>query len=220
MNIDSFAMSMAEGSPSFKMDVSLVFGSPKNREKILRTCFDSIDIWSLKYFGSINKSPFERRFDSITKNAAIIDNEVWVYGIDSTVSSDIVAAVKIAAEWYQTTPQAFIRNIYVKNLNAEGERIMSPNDLVQENKKLYTGVSKAIREAARILDYSGGIDFWVMSNNVNPKIPKKELHQALRDGGAKATAVAKRKFKYISGSNDGEDAQMLITNLHLGKLQV
>ena len=65
-----------------------------------------------------------------------------------------------------------------------------------------------------------------MSNNVNPKIPKDDLHQALRDGGAKATGVAKRKYKYkykykyISGTNDGEGQQMLITNLHLGKFKI
>lgn len=219
MNSDSFAMSMAEGNPLYKMDVSLVFGNPKNREKILRTCFDSIEVWSTKY-ARVNKSPFERRIDSLTKNAAIIDKEVWVYGINSTISNDIVAAVKIAAEWYQTSPNSFIKNIYVKNLNSEDDSFFSKNDLIKKNKELYSDVTKSIQDAARILDFRGGIDFWVMSNNANHKIPKKDLHQALRNGGATATAVAKRRYKYISGSNDGKDEQMFITNLHLGKLQV
>lgn len=38
---ETIAMSMAEGGPRFKMDVSLVFGSEKRRDKVLRTCFDS-----------------------------------------------------------------------------------------------------------------------------------------------------------------------------------
>lgn len=219
MNIDTVAMSMAEGDPRYKMDVSLVFGNTKKRDKVLRTCLDSLDIWTKKYV-NVNKSPFERRIESTVRQAAVIDKEVWVYSVNSTFSADIVAAVKIAADWYDVSPKAFMRNIYVKNLNAESENDMLNAALVQANKKLYTGVSKAIHEAARILNVTGEIDFWVMSNNVNPKIPKDDLHQALRDGGAKATGVAKRKYKYISGSNDGEDQQMLVTNLHLGKFKL
>ena len=219
MNIDTFAMSMAEGDPRYKMDVSLVFGEAKNRERVLRTSFDTMDAWTKKYF-KINKLPFERKINTVTKQAAVIDKEVWVYNIDSTLSSDIAAAIQIAAQWYDVSPEHFIRNIYVKNLNAESEHLMSKVALVQANKGLYTGVSSAIQDAARMLNLSGEINFWVMSNNFNPKIPKEELHQSLRDGGAIGTAVAKKRYKYISGSNDGENSQMLITNLHLAKFKV
>lgn len=172
-----------------------------------------------KYVG-VSKSPFERRIDSIVKKAAIIEKEVWVYGINSTLSGDIVAAVKIASEWHDVSPQSFMRNIYVKNLNAEDEHTMSNPALIQANKKLYTDVSLAIQAAAKILKVSGEIDFWIMSNNLNPKIPKSDLHDALRQGGAAGVAVAKRKYRYTSGSNDGLDARLIVTNLHLGKFKV
>lgn len=219
MNMDNVAMSIAEGDPSYKMDVSLVFGSTVKRDKVLRTSFDSLEVWSKKYV-KVNKSPFERRIDSVTKKAAIIDQEVWVYGIDSTISHHIVSAVKIAAEWFDISPKAFMQNIYAKNLNAEGEHAMSESALIQENKKLYTGVGEAIQEAARMLKVKGNIDFWVMSSNINHKLPKQELHQALKQGGAKRTAVAKQKYRYMSGSNNAEKQQMLITNLHLGRFNI
>lgn len=139
-----------------------------------------------------------------------------MYDINSTLSSDIIAAVRIAAEWYHISPEAFMRNIYVKNLNVENEQQHrnSPGALVQANQNLYTGVGLAIKEAAIALGVSGDIDFWVMSNNVNPKIPRADLHQALRDSGAK-TGVGKRRYQYRSGSNDGTGERMLITHLHL-----
>jgi len=65
------AMSMAEGDPRFRMDVSLVFGGTQERQQVLRTCLDPLDVWSSKY-AQVNKSPFDADIDSITKQAAII----------------------------------------------------------------------------------------------------------------------------------------------------
>ena len=48
MNIERFAMSMAEGDPNYKMDVSLVFNGTNERDKVLRTSFGSIELWSKK----------------------------------------------------------------------------------------------------------------------------------------------------------------------------
>ncbi|GLS26527.1 hypothetical protein GCM10007877_22430 [Marinibactrum halimedae] len=219
MLFETVATSMAEGSPKFKMDVSLVFGGRKEREKVLRTCFDSIEVWSKKY-ASVGASPFECEINSKTNFAAIIEGEVWVFGVDSTNYLDIVAAVTVAAKWYKVSPQAFMRNIYTKNLNMEGEHLMETAALIQANKSLYTGVSLAIQEAAKYFGVVGEVDFWIMSNSKNPKIPKPDLHQALREGGAVGSAVAKKNYRYTSGSNDGKERRQIITHLHLAKFNI
>jgi len=219
MNVVKSAISMAEGNPKYKMDVSLIFGGNEERHYVLRTCLDSLTVWKTKYI-DVNMAPFEARGHSTSKEAAIIEQEVWVFGIDSTISSDIEAAIKIAADWYGILPKDLMRNIYVKNLNAEREDMLAKSALIEANKGLYQGVCMATQTAARALSVSGELNFWVMSNNVNPKIPKAELHQALRAAGAIGTATARKKYRYISGSNDGTDERMLITHLHLAKFVI
>jgi hypothetical protein len=75
--------------------------------------------------------------------------------------------------------------------------------------------------AAQKLGVSGELNLWVVSSNVNEKIPKMELHDALRDGGAEAVGVAKKPFDMRSGNNDGSGAALIkSTNLHLAKFRV
>ncbi|RYZ92557.1 MAG: hypothetical protein EOO68_22580 [Moraxellaceae bacterium] len=224
------AMSMAEGHPRYAMDVSMVFGGKTDRDRVLRTTFDQLGVWKSKYT-DVSISKYEPKKYVTFKEAATINNpatkkeEVWVFGIDSTNADDIVTAVQIAADKYETSPGDFLRNIYVKNLNAEREhQILHQGGLqalVNANKKLYTGVSDAIRKAARKLCISGELNLWVVSSNVNEKIPKTDLHNALREGGAEAVGVAKKPFEMRSGSNDGKGAALIkSTNLHLAKFRV
>lgn len=224
------AMGMAEGSPKYAMDVSMVFGGKAERDKVLRTTFDPLEAWEAKYT-DVNASPFTHNHHATIKDAAIIKNpatkmdEVWVFGIDSTKANDIVTAVQIAAEWFDTPAGDFLQNIYIKNLNAEREHEIRSKAglqaLVRANKKLYTGVSDAIREAAQKLRIRGELNLWVVSSNVNEKIPKEDLHDALRDGGASAVGVAKKPFDIRSGSNDGTSYGMIKkTNLHMARFNV
>lgn len=230
MDINTAAMSMAESNPRYTMDVSMIFGGKTERDRVLRTSFEPLPVWKLRY-ADVNTSPYMPKHHATVKDAAIIINpvtqkeEVWVFGIDSTKANDVVTAVQIAAERYETSAGDFLRNIYVKNLNVEREHEIRHQSglqaLVHANKKLYTGVSEAIREAARKLGIHGELNLWVVSSNENEKIPKSDLHNALRDGGAEAVGVAKKPFAMRSGSNDGKSYALIkSTNLHLAKFRV
>lgn len=116
----SGAMSIAEGSHNYKVDVNLILdGGKKIKKYVLRTSLDSLGVWKSKY--TKNASPFNERISGITKDAAIIDGEVWVFSIDSTKSVDLFTAVSIAKNYYKVSAKEIIGDVYVKNLNAERE---------------------------------------------------------------------------------------------------
>lgn len=212
------ALTIAEGDNKYKVDVSLAFGGNRvEKSYVLRTSLDQIGVWKAKYVKT-NISPFDAKLKSVTKEAAIIDKEVWVFGIDSTKAQDIVSAVEIATRWYKVSADKILSDVYVKNLNAEHETTMGSQALVNANKKLYTGVCNAIADAARILGIRNLINLWVISSNVNPKIPAENLHDALREGGATSVKTDSFPHKYISGSNDGLLRRNIKTNLHLATL--
>ncbi|HSX52150.1 MAG TPA: hypothetical protein VLF09_14395 [Cellvibrio sp.] len=84
----------------------------------LRTSLDQLSVWKTKYVKT-NMSPFDAKLKTTIKEAAIIDKEVWVFGIDSTKAQDIVAAIEIATRWYKVGADKILSDVYVKNLNAE-----------------------------------------------------------------------------------------------------
>ena len=134
----------------------------------------------------------------------------------------IFAAVKIGMACYKIGAAELLSDIYVKNLNTDQENEMGRQALIKANQKLYESVAKAIREAARLLGVSGIINLHVFSNKKNYKIPKDDLHIALRDGGADSVEMDETtKFKYDVQSNDGEQFfENMITHLHLAKFKV
>lgn len=212
------ALTIAEGDSQYKTDVSLAFGGNRIEKRfVLRTSFDSLSVWKTKYVKT-NMSPFDARLKTIVKEAAIIDKEVWVFGIDSTKVRDVVASIEIAARWYKVTPDKILSDVYVKNLNAEHENTMGDQALVAANKELYSGVCAALIEAARLLGVKDALNLWVISANINPKIPAEDLHNALREGGADSVETDSYPHKYVSGSNDGLLRRSFKTNLHLAKL--
>jgi hypothetical protein len=214
------ALTIAEGDVQYKTDVSLAFGGSRIEKRfVLRTSLDSLSVWKAKYV-TTNMSPFDAKLKTIVKEAAIIDKEVWVFGIDSTKPTDIVAAIEIAKRWYKVGADKLISDVYVKNLNAEQENPMGEQALVNANKELYSGVCAALVEAARLLGVKDTLNLWVISANVNPKIPAADLHDALRQGGAKSVETDPYPHKYISGSNDGQLRRSFKTNLHLAKLSI
>ena len=214
------AMSIAEGNYNYRADVNLVLdGGQKIKSYILRTTLDSLAVWKSKY--AKNSSPFKERIDGVTKEAAIIDREVWVFGVDAANSGDIYAAVKIAANYFKINAGEIIGEVYSKNLNAERENEMEAQALVKANKKLYAGVTKALVDAARSLGVKGSINFWIFSNNLNPKLPKSELHDSLLSGSAETVVTDdKTKHVFMVGSNDGTAEQKFKTNLHLATLKI
>ncbi|MGM8225191.1 hypothetical protein ACSV5M_01320 [Cellvibrio sp. ARAG 10.3] len=214
------AMSIAEGNLDYKTDVNLVLdGGQKIKKYVLRTTLDSIGVWKAKY--PKNASPFTEMISGVTKDAAIIDKEVWVFGIDASNSGDIFIAVSIAKKYFKISAKELIGEVYVKNLNAERENEMELQALVRANKALYSKVCKALVEAARKLGVSGNVNFWIFSNSINPKIPKQDLHEALKSGNAESiTTDDKTKHVFFVGSNDGTDERKFKTNLHLAKLKI
>lgn len=152
------AMSIAEGNFDYRTDVNLVLdGGKKIKKYVLRTTLDSIGVWKAKYPKS--SSPFTEVIDGVTKYAAVVDKEVWVFDIDATSSSDIFTAVSIAKQHFQISAKELISDVYVKNLNAERENEMELQALMRANKTLYARVCSALVDAARKLGVGGDVNF-------------------------------------------------------------
>ncbi|WP_444914485.1 hypothetical protein [Microbulbifer sp. TRSA007] len=159
------------------------------------------------------------RLKTSIKEAALIDNEIWVFGIDGTNSNHIIDAVTVASQFYMIEPRDILSNIYVKNLNAEGEAGLELNFLVQLNKDLYRATTEAIMEACRHFGINSEVNLHVYSSNINPKILQKDLHQAMKDGGASSVVTDPRNMKYKSGNNLGSKGANIRTNMHVAKLE-
>lgn len=99
---------------------------------VLRTCFDTYSIWKARY--SKDGSPFNALIKGTSKESAIVDNEVWVFNVDAEVSNDIFTAVKIGMDYFKVSAEDIIRDVYVKNLNAENEGELN-HGLVQANQQ-------------------------------------------------------------------------------------
>ncbi|WP_444919327.1 hypothetical protein ACJJID_00035 (plasmid) [Microbulbifer sp. CnH-101-G] len=212
------AMTLAEGSQkkSFKTDATLVLNGNKEREYVLRTAYDQLSVWKAKY--AVNISPFYPRLKASIKEAALIDNEIWVFGIDGTNANHIIDAVTIASQFYQVQPRDILSNIYIKNLNAEGRHEGNLPLLVKLNMSLYEKTTEAIVKACKHFGIQSSINIHVYSSNINPKISKSELHEALKAGGAKSVETDKRKIRHKVGSNNGVDSVPLVSNLHVATL--
>lgn len=213
-------MTLAEGNPQFKVDAGLVFKNDRAKNAfVLRTSFDSLGLWKAKY--NFPVSPFKSKQKEVTKQSAIIDDEVWVFDINGTIVNDIVAAVKIGMHCYDVGAEDLLSDIYVKNLNAQGEEDMTPPILIQANKKLYANTCEAVLGAARILGVKGILNFWILSNIKNQKIPKQDLHEALKNGGATSvTTEEDLQHKFWVGANDGLGKALIKSNLHLATLKI
>ncbi len=214
------ATSLAEGSYKFKTDVGLVLGNEREvRTHVLRTTLDDLSVWKSRNVG-VSLAPYEDRATTGRKTAALIDNEMWVYGINATMEQDIVAAVKIASKYFRVDPAVFLSDIYVKNLNAERENEMEGQALIRANKDLYGGVSGALTAAAKYLGVSGRLQLYVFSHNKNPKIPQQSLADALIGGGAASVVTDEHRPKVEVGSNTGQQSIRQRTNFHLATLNV
>ncbi|MGL6160200.1 hypothetical protein [Microbulbifer sp.] len=213
------AMTFAEGLYDYKVDVDLIFNNEKDKKDfVLRTCLDQYSVWKAKY--AKGASPFKAFIKGTMREAAIIDREVWVFGVDATNPHDIVAAVNIGTDYFKVRPDDIIGDVYVKNLNSECDRGVLGQTLVEANKSLYEKTCSAIMEAARVLGCSKPLSFWVYSNNKNPKINQEALHGALKKGGASSVETDKAKHSYWVGSNDGSQERKMKSNLHLAKLNI
>lgn len=165
-------------------------------------------------------SPYRDTVNAVTKDAAIIENDVWVFGIDATKAPDIFTAVKIGMKYHQAKANDIIGDVYVKNLNSENQSSLSKQDLIIENKKLYSGVCSAVLGAAKLLGVQGLVNFYVISSNINHKIPKEDLHTALKEGGATSVATDDCKHNIMSGPNNGGDGIIIKQNPHLASLRI
>ncbi len=217
----SGATALAEGHPRFKVDVNLIFGSNKQaRATVLRTTLDRIEVWKAKY-SDISISAREVSINNQVKDAAMIDGELWVFGVDAARAQDIVTAIQIAQSHFKVNASDLLGDVYIKNLNVEREYDISEMGelaLVRANKSLYRSTCEALYEAAAKMNIRKGMNLWVFSNNNNPKIPREDLHEALKNGGADKVETDTHIYRYRSGSNDGSRFRMLKTNLHLANI--
>ena len=154
------------------------------------------------------------------REAAIIDREVWVFGIDASNVHSIVAAVNIGILYFKVKPADILGDVYVKNLIAEAEHDMLRQALVDANKALYEKTCRAIIEAAQTLGCAKVLSFWVYSNNKNPKINQEALHGALSRGGAESVETDTVGHNFWVGSNDGLAERRIKTHLYLAKLRI
>jgi len=220
MNNDKGAMTIAEGLYNYKTDVDVILGDERRpRNYVLRTSFNSLSDWKSRHVKA-KMAVFEKMIQTSSKQAAIIDNEVWVFGVDSTKHNDIVVAIKIAMGYYKVKAQEIISNVYVKNLNAENEDNYNNQTLVTANKGLYSGVCKALIAAAKELGVKGELDVRVFSHNLNPKIPVEDLYDALKEGGANKVVTDDKKHKVTVRGNDGGTSIKQRTNVHLATLKI
>ncbi len=218
MNVASGATTIAEGKYEFKTDVELIFGNERKvRSYVLRTSLEGLSVWKARNAG-VTISPFEDRVATITKKAALIEGEVWVYGVNSAVPQDIVAAVKIAAGYFKVKPDVLLKDIYIKNLNAERETEMGNAALIRANKNLYSSTCRTLLDAAKQLGVSGTLQLHVFSKSNNPKIPQGDLVQALKAGGATSVLTDSYAPKVTVGDNAGTQNIRQRTNFHLATL--
>jgi len=212
------AMTLAEGSQhkDYKTNATLILNGIGERGHVLRTAYDSLSVWKTKY--AKNVSPFYPRLKTTVKEAALIDDEIWVFGIDGNRSKDIVDAIAIATAYHKVPAKHFLSSIYIKNLNAENERGMDLKILIGLNKDLYKKSVAAIKEACAHFGVKESVNIYVYSSNVNYKIPKDYLHQALKAGGAINVETDSRELNFRSGSNDNLVRGRIDTNMHVARL--
>lgn len=74
-------------------------------------------------------SPFKIKNLLVEKEAAIVDQEVWVFAVNGTNPQDLVSAVKVASYYYGISPSVILTDIYAKNLNIERENSMGDQAL-------------------------------------------------------------------------------------------
>lgn len=210
------ALTIAEGSPKYKVDVSLVIGGVAERKHVVRTALDCLSIWKTKYAKSV--SPFYPRLKTTIKDAAVIDNEVWIFGVNATNCQHIVDSVKIGAMYFQVPATEIMREVYVKNLNAERENEMEIEALIQANMGLYQSAAETIKKAAALLGVKEEIKFHIFSAGKNEKIPKNNLKEALAKGGAKSVECDQKIHITKIGSNDGKRKIIRPNNLFMATL--
>jgi hypothetical protein len=236
------AMTIGEGhwDRLYKVDASLTFSSESVQRKfVLRTTLDDIGRWrhrvteSLKrepkvpLSGDINSPaivPFKRFTQDkfvMAKECAIVNNELWVFGVNGTIANDIFHAVKIGMAFYKVSAADIIGDIYVKNLNIEYENEKDAEARITANKRLYQNTCEAIKKAAQLLGInSGTLNFWVMSHLKNPKIPGNELQKALKDGGASDVQVSEKSHQMLAMQNDWQREKLISNHLYLAKLDL
>lgn len=212
------AMTLAEGSQlkKFKTNADLVLNGIKQRQYVLRTTYDSLPVWKSKY--AVNTSPFYPRLKTTIKEAALIDNEIWVFGVDGTKCQNLIEAVNVATEFYRVQPKDILSDIYIKNLNAEGGHEDNLPFLVKLNMQLYQSTTEAIINTCNHFAINSEINLYVYSKNTNPKIPMAELHESLKLGGASSVVTDTRKIKTVAGNNEGTAELAMFSNLHIAKL--
>lgn len=213
------ALALAECRPDYAIDCSLMLHNQRSKKDfIIRTTLDSLGVWKSKH--SVSLSPYSDKVNAVTKDVAIIEGELWVFGIDATKSNDVFTAVKIGMKYHQANAKDIIGDVYVKNMNTELENDMGTQALITANKQLYKSVCSSVIEAAKLLGVQGLINFWVISSNINHKIPKADLHDALHAGGASKVETDEKMIPIFSGPNSGKLGFRFKQNLHLATLKL
>lgn len=213
------ATTLGESQHRFKTDVSLIFGQQRReRQCVLRTTLHSLSVWKSRNAG-IAIYPFKIKNLHVQKEAAIIDREVWVFNINGTNSQDIVTAVKVASYYHNVSPSIILSDIYAKNLNVERENTMGDQAIIRANKQLYSSACDAIIKAAKQLGVTSELNFYVFSKNNNEKIPQKDLHAALKEGGASDVKTDEKSYKVLVGRNDDKRFIQQMTNFHMATLR-
>jgi len=216
------AMTVAEGDAEYKTDVSVVINNGK--KYVLRTSLDRFETWHLKYSHVIACDITFEGAHPKPNQVKLIDGEIWVFDTDATNAENIIQAVNIALTKLGgggLRPSEILGNVYIKNLNIEGEQdlIDAGGDVVAANRALYTAVCLAFRVAAEHFNLHQ-LNFMVFSHDLNHKLPHAALRAALLAAGATDIVSDPKKYRVISGSNDGEGVLPHNTNLTIAVIPV
>ncbi|RZA09631.1 MAG: hypothetical protein EOO68_00550 [Moraxellaceae bacterium] len=98
-------------------------------------------MWKSKYARDL--ATFEKTIEGTTTDAHVIDQEVWVFEIDTTKPEDIYTAGSIAKNYFNLSAKDIIGDIHVKNLNEECKHEMGDQARDPTNKKFYPSATKS-----------------------------------------------------------------------------
>ncbi len=114
-------------------------------------------------------------------------------------------------------PKDILGNVFIKNLNTEGEKEMNQPGLIRANKDLYKNLCVALKKSGEHFKLPS-LKVMIFSLNKNPKIPRADLHASLALGGASSMVMDEKMYRVVSGSNDGMRELPHKTNLHIATI--
>ncbi len=192
MNSMHQSHSTQDSQADYSNSVDIILSSHSDcGQFVVRSCCQAYSQWKARYHKS--GSPFSVFSKGKTQEAAIVDGEVWVFGIDPIKAQDIATAVKIAMNYFNVSADNILQDVYVKDLNASQDNAMLRQALLISEKRYYQSVCLALIQAAEQLNCNNKLNFWVYGSSSLSKASnnRRELINSYQSGGLSEMLKAK-----------------------------